>query len=184
MHEFQSAIYNINNLHQLIEAFSSKKRCYVILEASYNDLLKSIFTHLELKGKLMICMKPLQDEIYEFWSVLLLIDSTLTKCTTTKKRLKTIHCKTALCEFIKHCCKVRHYSFQIKKCGQSSCSICKPGFNMLETLSFLPDQIPKNDDHYESFSDVYRQTTSEQHRPSLIKNPQQKDWVYSQPAAC
>ena len=45
---------------------------------------------------------------------------------------------------------------------------------MFETLSFLPDPIPENDDHYKSFSDVYGQTTSEQHRPSLTRKPRQK----------
>ena len=173
--EFESAVYNANNLHQLREAVSSRKEEVVSSLKPPTDLLKSIFTHLELKGQAFdLYEAATEDEIHEFWSVLLLIDSTLTTCTTTKKLLKT---KTAMCEFIEHCCKVRHYSFQIKKCGQPSCAICKPvclDSNVFETLSFFPDPIPENDDHYKSFSDVYGQTTSEQHRPSLTKKPRQK----------
>ena len=172
--KFESAIYNANNLHQVREAISSRKEVVSSLKPPI-DLLKSIFTRLELKGQPFDMYEAAtEDEIHEFWSVLLLIDSTLTTCTTTKKLLKT---KTAMCEFIKHCCKVRYYSFQIKKCGQPSCAICKPvrlDSNVFETLSFLPDPIPENDEHYKSFSDVYGQTTSEQHRPSPTKKPKQK----------
>ena len=172
--EFESAIYNANNLRQVREAISFRKEVVSSLKPPI-DLLKSIFTCLELKGQPFDMYEAAtENENHEFWSVQLLIDSTLTTCTTTKKLLKT---KTAMCEFIKHCCKVRLYSFQIKKCGQPSCAICKPVYldsNVFEALSFLPDPIPENDRHYKSFSDVYGQTTSEQHRPSLTKKPKQK----------
>ena len=109
--------------NQLREAVSSNKEVVSSLKPPI-DLLKSIFTHLELKGQAFdLYEAATDDEIHEFCSVLLLIDSTLTTSTSTKKLLKT---KTAMCEFIEHCCKVRHYSFQIKKCGQASCAICKP----------------------------------------------------------
>jgi hypothetical protein len=38
---------------------------------------------------------------------------------------------------------------------------------VFSTIHFLPDPIPSDDDHYNSFLDVYGQKTSEEHRPSL-----------------
>ena len=107
------------------------------------------------------------EEIEEFWSVLLLIDATLTKDDTTKRLVSK---KPDLCAFLKHCCQSRHYSFQVKKCGVSSCTICKPvrmSMDVFSTLHFLPDPIPDNNTHYKSLCDVYGQKTDEEYRPSL-----------------
>ena len=38
---------------------------------------------------------------------------------------------------------------------------------VFDTLHFLPDSIPGDDGHYKRFVDVYAQSTSEEHRPSL-----------------
>ena len=48
--EFESAIYHANYLHQLREAVSTEKDVVLSLRSPI-DLLKSIFTHLELKGQ-------------------------------------------------------------------------------------------------------------------------------------
>ena len=54
------------------------------------DLLHSIFTRLQLKGKeFQPYYAATEDEIEEFWSVLLLIDASLTREDTTKKLLKS-----------------------------------------------------------------------------------------------
>ena len=131
-------------------------------------LLYEIITPLELKGEpFEVYRAATKGEIEEFWSVLLLIDATLTRADTKKQQVAKKH---DLCAFLKHCCQSRHYSFQIKKCGLSSCTMCKPvcmSMDVFSTLHFLPDPIPSNDWHYKSFPDVYGQKTSEEHRPSL-----------------
>ena len=41
---------------------------------------------------------------------------------TTKKDVKDM---ARLTQFMDHCCRVRHYTFQIKKCGMDGCHICR-----------------------------------------------------------
>lgn len=72
--------------------------------------------------------------------------------------------------FLSHCCHSRHYSFSIKKCGEDSCTICRPVHMPLELfrdVHHLPDPVPGEEGHYTPFSDVYGTSTTEQHRPSL-----------------
>ena len=69
-----------------------------------------------------------------------------------------------ICAFLTHCCRARHYSFQVTKCGVPLCTICKPvrmNFDVFSGLHFLPDPIPKVDGHYKSLEDVYGQRTTE-----------------------
>jgi hypothetical protein len=132
------------------------------------DLLGEIFQRLQLKGKAFeVYEAATKEEIEEFWSVLLLIDSTLTIDDTTKIQIGK---EIDMCGFIKHCCRARHYSFQVKKCGVPSRKICKPVWmdhNVFASLHFLPDPTPAGDGHYKNFCDIYGQVTSEEHRPSL-----------------
>ena len=57
--------------------------------------------------------------------------------------------------FLDSHCQLRHYSFCIKKCGDSmGCPVCfEPQLpkEVFEQLHFLPDPIPKDDEHYKSF---------------------------------
>lgn len=73
-------------------------------------------------------------------------------------------------EFLEHCCKARHYSFSIKKCGEPTCTICRPlrcSPEDFEQLHHLPDPVPGEDLHYKSFEELYGMQTTEDHRPSL-----------------
>ena len=73
---------------------------------------------------------------------------------------------------MEHCCQQRHYSFCIKKCGDSACGVCKPPRLPPDTFSkihFVPDPVPQAYGHYKSFEDVYGTVTTEEHRPSLAK---------------
>ena len=168
--DFELAIKNCNNLQQLRQACGdSEKQCNVASSLKPPvDLLDEIFQRLELKGKAFeVYEAATKEEIEEFWSVLLLIDSTLTIDDTTKNQIGK---KIDVCGFIKHCCRARHYSFQVKKCGVPLCKICKPvrmDHNVFASLHFLPDPTPAGDGHYKSFCDIYGQVTSEEHRPSL-----------------
>ncbi len=73
-------------------------------------------------------------------------------------------------EFLEHCCKSRHYFFSIKKCGEPTCTICRPlrcSPEDFEQLHHLPDPVPGEDLHYKSFEELYGTQTMEDHRPSL-----------------
>ena len=166
--EFESVVQNCNNLQQLRKAAENRKEELSSSLKPTIDLLHDVFTRLELKGEPFEAYEAAtMEEIEEFWSVLLLIDTTLTMNDTTKKLVSK---KPALCAFLEHCCIARHYSFQVKKCGIPTCNICKPvrmNADIFSTLHYLPDPIPDSDEHYKCFSDVYGQKTSEEYRPSL-----------------
>ena len=162
--EFESVVQNCNNLQQLRKAAENRKEELSSLKPTI-DLLHDVFTRLELKGEPFEAYEAAtMEEIEEFWSVLLLIDTTLTMDDTTKKLVSK---KPA---FLEHCCIARHYSFQVKKCGIPTCNICKPvrmNADIFSTLHYIPDLIPDSDEHYKCFSDVYGQKNSEEYRPSL-----------------
>ena len=67
--------------------------------------------------------------------------------------------------FYDHCCRHRHYFFEIRKCGQSTCDICLPTRLPQEIFSQLqpfPDPTSSGvDGHYLPFSEVYGMSTSE-----------------------
>ena len=93
------------------------------------------------------------------------------------KKLTNIFClKQNLQEFLEHCYTTRHYFFSIKKCGESTCTICRPPCcspEDFEQLHRLPDSIPDEDLHYKSFEELYGTQTTEDHRPSF-KNAKTK----------
>ena len=69
-----------------------------------------------------------------------------------------------------HCCQKRQYFFEIKKCGEAECLICKPIRSDPENfkeLRGLPDPIPGPDNHYKPFLEVYGTDTTEEYCPSL-----------------
>lgn len=65
--------------------------------------------------------------------------------------------------FIEHYCQLRHYFFCVKTCGKSDCKICKK--------PRLPVNVFKEMVITNTFADVYGTNTSEEHRPSLQKEP-------------
>lgn len=79
-------------------------------------------------------------------------------------------------EFLEHCCKSRHYFFSIKKCGELTCTICRPlhcSPEDFEQLQHLPNPVPGEDMHYKSFKKLYGKQTMKEYRPSL-KNAKAK----------
>ena len=88
---------------------------------------------------------------------------------TTQKDLKS---KALYNRFVDTHCKVRHYMFSVKKCGLSTCGICKPPrlpADKFEALSHLPDPMPGDGERFKSFDEVYNTQTTENFRPSLKK---------------
>ena len=112
-------------------------------------------------------------EIEAFWEIVRTVDDTVTRDDRAKKVLTN---RPALKQFFEHCCLVRHYQFAIKKCGDSSCDICKPPRlpqPVFQSLHHIPDPVPDSDGlHYKPFDILYGRSTTEQHRPSLQANSQ------------
>ncbi len=68
-------------------------------------------------------------------------------------------------EFYDHCYKSWHYFFQIKKCDETNCNICKPlksdriDFSQVYSLSDLVLDVNKIS--YKQFLEVYENITTE-----------------------
>jgi hypothetical protein len=64
-------------------------------------------------------------------------------------------------------CRSRHYSFQIRKCGDRNC--CLEPHSPPEDLQWLPDPVLDPDDrlHYKRYDTVKGTETTEEDRPSL-----------------
>ena len=82
-----------------------------------------------------------------------------------------------LSKFLDHCCRRRHYFFEIKKCGKDGCKICKPvrlPQEVIQQIKPFPDPGPGEDDHYKPFEQIYGRKTSEKFRPSFKDKPKKK----------
>lgn len=93
--------------------------------AHVKSLLVMLLERLELKGKQFFSFPTASDhEIDSMWEVVQEIDATIDKNESLTK--KTLSSKHELRDYLSHCCRVRHYSFQIKRCGTDSCALCGP----------------------------------------------------------
>ncbi len=133
------------------------------------ELLSNIVKRLELKGQPFETYKTAKDdEIEAFWEIVQTIDASLTPSDTTMKSIKD---KVTFLDFVKHCCRVSHYSFQVKKCGKLDCNLCRPirmDSDVFSSLNFVPNPVPGADEHYKPFNEVYgEEEPNEKHRPSL-----------------
>ena len=132
--------------------------------ASAKVCLVEVLSRLQLKGEnFNIFASATQDELDMCWSAIKCIDDTITP-SVTKANLSDVQ------KFMEHCCRKRHYSFEIHKCGTGDCDICKPvrlPLDVFEQLKPLPDPTPGLDHHFLPFHDVFGHPTGEEHRPSL-----------------
>ncbi|PKB95198.1 hypothetical protein RhiirA5_475802, partial [Rhizophagus irregularis] len=140
--------------------------------ASVQNILNNRTERLSLKEKKFKCNDSANVEaITELFESIHTLDPTLTVDETTQVQIRR---HTALIEFIDTHCRIRAYSFQVKKCNNITCSYCKPirlpphEFN---NLNFLPDPIPSRDntDHYMPFERVYGTETTEEYRPTYMQ---------------
>ncbi|GBC32615.2 hypothetical protein GLOIN_2v1880501 [Rhizophagus irregularis DAOM 181602=DAOM 197198] len=117
-------------------------------------LIRDVFSHQALKGEPFKTFPAASEtEIERFWKTIQIVDDS-----------------EYMQEFLEHCCKSRHYFFSIKKCGESTCTICRPircSTEDFEQLHHLPDPVPGEDLHYISFEKLYGTPTTEDHRPSF-----------------
>ncbi len=172
---FEQKIAKCNSMEDVrhqAEATSGFKDAFVDSIEPVKVLLQSLFLRLELKGEQFQCFNSADSVSMDaLWNALLVIDSTLTQSLTEKSCLSQ---HPELEHFLKTHCRIRHYSFVMRKCGLDSCSICKsPRLpkDVFDDLNFLPDPMPSADqDHYQPFSAVYGTETNASYRPSLASS--------------
>ena len=121
------------------------------------ELMENLIKRLELKEESFDTFKAASDEeMIALWNSLLLIDDSLTMEGNSKKSIQN---KFKFLEFYNHCCRSRHYFFEIKKCGLLDCHICKPIRCDSETwlkVHDFPDPIQTIDGKkYKSFEELY-----------------------------
>ena len=140
--------------------------------AHIKSLLVQLLSRLKLKGKTFAPFFPASEaDTIALWDEVQRVDSTLDREESLTKKM--LPGKKDLQAFLKHCCIRRHYSFQVKKCGSDSCSICRPPRlpkTVFDKLSVLPDPVPTEDGHYKAFDDVLGTHTDGSFRPSLQKS--------------
>ncbi|PKY62867.1 hypothetical protein RhiirA4_490182 [Rhizophagus irregularis] len=136
---------------------------------SMEAILNSIFHRQSLKDRPFKTFEAAtEQEIDNLWKSILQLDPDLNKDTT--RQFKHVKNMTKFNEFYDHCCRKRHYFFEIKKCGNEFYNICLPlsgDKEMFEKISNFPDPMPGNDNHYMSFEDIYGKETDEKYHPSL-----------------
>ena len=89
-------------------------------------LLSDIFVRLELKSKkYSVFSSASASAIFLFCDALLSVDSALTDPHGKYKKV-TLARSPSLRQFFEHCCHSRHHTFSVRKCGNTSCSMCKP----------------------------------------------------------
>ena len=92
---------------------------------SVKILLSVLFQRLELKkNKFKIGVATSDSDIEEMWGNVTTIDPSVDPKETLNKG--NLSLKPQLVSFLNHCSRQRHYCLEIQKCGESSCTICKP----------------------------------------------------------
>ena len=131
-------------------------------------LLSDIARRLELKGeKFQVFTAATASELDSFWIALLAVDKEFKLTHSDKVSAKDV--TPPLSQFFNHCCHQRHYFFDILKCGDIECTVCKPPrlpSNVFSKLGHLPNPIPGDDGHYKDFHAVFKTPTTEEYRPS------------------
>ena len=126
--EHQAMVANCNNMTQLRQVRERKPEIVPAVHDSIEPvkiLFSNVFQRLKLHDKpFQVFSAATEDKMKELWSELESIDESLEYGGQYRKKCLETH--PNLVEFISHCCQVRHYTFTIKKCGLSSCNICKP----------------------------------------------------------
>ena len=135
-------------------------------------LLSNVITRLKWKDKNLKVFNPATEgEIFDLRREILKIDQDIKVTDSTQQDIKK---RKLFVSFLNDHCKIAQYIFSVKKCGKTSCHVCKKpclSKEMFERLYHLPDPEPLNCDKYKSFDQLYGKPTSEKYRPSLVGKP-------------
>ena len=141
--------------------------------------LADLISRLQLKGTPFKLFNPAtQGEMDKCWDSIKQLDPSILR-NITKETLPNY---PQVQEFMDHCCRKRHYSFEVRKCGLPDCKICKtPRLpeEVFQKLHPLPDPTPGVDNHYIPFDEIFGKPTSETHRSSLSVKQSKKTLPFS-----
>ena len=181
--EQERLVTHCNNLSQLR---SSAKKSLDLIPAVLDSiepvkiLLSTIFQRLELRGKKFSMFSAASKEkLQELWSEFSDVDPSLEYDGVYRQSaLKEL---PALTTFLDHCCHSRRYSFSSKKCGELSCTICRPvrNMNVFKDIHHLPDPVVGEDGHYSPFKDVIGTETEENCPSTQVRRGKQKTLPFS-----
>lgn len=164
--DFEKEVEKCNNLTELRNIASRKSGIVSAVQDSLSpvkSLLTTIFSRLKLHENYIKSYDSASTtDLDEFWSAVISIDATLRERGNYRKDDLKNH--SLIAQFISHCCQCSQYTFDILKCGESSCHICKPVRlppDIFRKLSHIPHPVLGDDSHYKSFSDVFGTTTKE-----------------------
>ena len=170
----EQEVRRCGSVSEVRELASKKPRLKETLMDSISPVkvtLTNVANRLEWKGrKFSVDVAATAESLIELWSTLKEIDPEFNLLHTDKISRKKL--SSTLQAYLKHCCRERHYFFDIKKCGDSSCDMCKPPRLPEEEfmkLKHLPDPVIAADGHYKKFNEVFGTSTTEEERPSLQK---------------
>ena len=176
---------NVKKIREACEGCPELKDAIVDSMQPVKALLESLFIRLKLKQQpFEVFHAASTAEIESSWSRILHIDGQLSQEDTSAKILPQ---RPGLKRFLEHCCQERLYSFSIKKCGSTACSICAPPRlpgEVFETLHYLPDPVPDmTGEHYKEFEALYGTCTTEKYCPSLVEKSHKSHGMPFQPNA-
>ena len=88
-------------------------------------LLADLFRRLEIKGKKFdVGVAASEADIETMWETVTEIEPLVDPKEKIAKQ--SLSSKPSLSGFLEHFCRQRHYFFEIRKCGSTSCATCKP----------------------------------------------------------
>ena len=182
--EYELLVSHCNNLTQLRTA--AKK--HPDLVAAVLDcvepvkiLLSTLFQRLEIHDKKFSMFSAASDDkLKELWSELKAVDPSLEYDGVYRQAaLKDL---PALSCFLDHCCHSRRYAFSIKKCGETSCTLCRPvrlDKEIFSQIHHLPDPVVGADGHYSPFKEVLGTKTVENCPSFQIRKGKRKTLPFS-----
>ena len=126
--EFEKEVNKCNNLSELRNIASRKSDIVPAIQDSLSPvkiLLTTVFSHLKLHDNYIKSYASASSaELDEFWSAVISIDATLRE--KEKYRKEDLKNHSVISECMSHCCQCTQYTFDILKCGELSCTLCKP----------------------------------------------------------
>ena len=170
--ENEKVIKNCNSISQIRKAAENHPQFQEAFSDSIEScktLLSALFQRLSLKDRTFKCFPSAsQDELETLWETVKVTEPNMQPTDRQRFVLKS---RPSFERFLSHCCHIRHYTFSIKKCGDGSCTICRPPrlpAEVFRDVHFLPHPEPDTSkEHYKPFEQLYGTSTSERFCPSL-----------------
>lgn len=185
----------MSNCNSMADVRSASTRC-VELKDAFSDSMQPVLSLMcERFGRIQLKEEPIiprvatasEKDLADMFSMLHTICPSLNPGMTTKKVLDRL---ADLQEFLKTHSRIRHYCFQVRKCG--NCTMCSPyridpEFLVDGKLPWLPDptvdcaptdSASKGKEVYLPFGEVANKDTIEEWRPSLQQNALSEDSAF------